>query len=243
MTIRLQHPIPGASRTDSFGWRAAIPGVIGAQLHNGQDFGAVSGTPIRAAHEGIVRAVWWDMTGGGNMVSIGTAAYSTEYAHMLNRAAVTPGQAVRAGDVIGYVGSTGASTGPHLHFILRLPGGVVDPMPYLSATPTAPEKRNQDMPVIIETDKGDILVVDHSGGTYWNVHEGIPAGLVDTRMNWLKAQGVQQLHGKQPAALLSGYTWAHAAPGAPATVAKLDPGEVDRIAKAVGDGLSARLRE
>lgn len=152
--IKLQHPLPGARKTDGFGWRAAIPGVAAAQLHNGQDFAAAAGTPIRAAHAGTVRAIWWDTfpggaPAGGHMVKIGTATYSTLYAHMLHASPLKLGQSVRAGDVIGYVGSSGASTGPHLHFMLELPGGYVDPMPYINSTPAPARKDTDPMPKTI----------------------------------------------------------------------------------------------
>lgn len=146
--IALRHPVPSARETDAFGWRAAIPGVVAAQLHTGQDYAADTGTPVYAAHAGRVNRVWWDtmMNGapaGGNMLQIGAAQCSTRYAH-LDRYAVTVGQEVRAGDLIGYVGSTGAATGSHLHFELLLPGGqFVDPRPYFGATlyPQPPTNR------------------------------------------------------------------------------------------------------
>ncbi len=137
MSISLMHPIPGARPTDPFGWRAAIPGVIGAQLHNGQDWAADAGTIIRAAHDGYVAWTGWDYAGGGWLVEVAAPGYATRYAHMRAQSPLSPGQAVEAGQIVGYVGATGAATGPHLHFILRLdPGGPVDPMPYID-TPAA----------------------------------------------------------------------------------------------------------
>lgn len=137
MSIRLTDPLPGCTLTDGFGWRGAIPSIgVPAQLHNGQDMAAPHGTPILAAHDGTVIWAGWDRVGGGNGVQISTGQYSTLYFHMNEPATVRVGQSVHAGDVIGYVGSTGAATGPHLHFMLRLPGGDVDPMPYLTSTPT-----------------------------------------------------------------------------------------------------------
>lgn len=135
--IALTHPAPGAAETDSFGWRPAIPGVVGPQLHSGQDYAAAEGTPVYAAHAGRVNRVWWDaMTdgspAGGNMLQIGAAQCSTRYAH-LSGYAVTLGQEVTAGDLLGWAGSTGAATGAHLHFELLLPGGqFVDPRPYIT---------------------------------------------------------------------------------------------------------------
>ncbi|GAB2558847.1 M23 family metallopeptidase [Leucobacter ruminantium] len=140
MSIALVHPCPTGKRTDAFGWRAAIPGVVGPQLHTGQDWAAPAGTPVYAAHAGRVNKVWWDTMrdgspAGGNMLQIGAANLSTRYAH-LSSYAVRLGDEVRAGQVIGYVGRTGAATGDHLHFELLLPGGqFVNPVPYLTATP------------------------------------------------------------------------------------------------------------
>lgn len=135
--IALVHPLGGAGTpTDAFGWRAAIPGVVAAQLHTGDDTAAPTGTPVYAAHSGRVNRVWWDtmMDGspaGGNMLQIGAAQCSTRYAH-LDAYNVRDGQHVTAGELIGWVGSSGAATGSHLHFELLLPGGqFVDPRPYI----------------------------------------------------------------------------------------------------------------
>jgi murein DD-endopeptidase MepM/ murein hydrolase activator NlpD len=97
------------------------------RMHTGIDFGAAWGSPIVAAADGQVVAAGW--TGGyGEQVQVahGGGIVST-YSHMSGIAA-SPGQMVRQGQVIGYVGSTGLSTGPHLHFEVRLNGQPVDPM-------------------------------------------------------------------------------------------------------------------
>lgn len=124
--------------TDSFGWRAAIPGVVRAQLHNGQDYAAPIGAPVYAAHAGRVSRLWWDEfangdPAGGNMLKISSANLSTSYAH-LSGYAVAVGQHVQAGDLVGYVGKTGAATGPHLHFILAINGQEVNPVPYIDSS-------------------------------------------------------------------------------------------------------------
>lgn len=151
MSIRLSHPIPEGTLTDRYGWRSAIPGVVAAQLHTGQDWAAPAGTPIRAMHAGRVTRTWWDRMisgapAGGNMLELGSARVTSRYAH-LSRYAVTPGDEVRAGQIIGYVGRTGAATGDHLHAELLIGGQFVDPMPYLRAslaltnqTPTPPRR-------------------------------------------------------------------------------------------------------
>lgn len=100
--------------------------------HTGVDIGAAYGTPVTAAADGTVSIAVLDFSsvGYGTYVAIyhpnGT---TTLYGHM-SALAVTSGQQVRNGQVIGYVGSTGASNGPHIHFEIRVNGGCVDPMLY-----------------------------------------------------------------------------------------------------------------
>lgn len=100
------------------------------RLHAGLDLAAPTGTPIRAADSGTVRIAGW--TGGyGQYTCVQhTASLSSCYAHQ-SRIGVSVGQKVRKGQVIGAVGNTGNSTGPHLHFEVRLNGNPVDPMGYL----------------------------------------------------------------------------------------------------------------
>lgn len=100
------------------------------KCHPGIDVAAPTGTPIRAADGGTVRIAGW--TGGyGNYTCIQhTSSLSTCYAHQ-SAIRVRVGQAVNKGQVIGLVGSTGFSTGPHLHFEVRVNGAVTSPMSYL----------------------------------------------------------------------------------------------------------------
>ncbi|MFN3215696.1 MAG: peptidoglycan DD-metalloendopeptidase family protein [Acidimicrobiales bacterium] len=101
------------------------------RMHSGLDIGGAQGQPIWAANEGIVIMAGWN-GGYGNTVVIqhGDSSVTTLYAHM-SGFATSVGDYVTSGQVIGYVGSTGLSTGPHLHFEVRISGSPVDPMPYL----------------------------------------------------------------------------------------------------------------
>ena len=89
------------------------------------------GTPIVATADGVVTIAGWNAGGYGNMVDIDHGSgVSTRYGHA-SAVVVTPGQRVRRGQIIAYVGSTGHSTGPHLHYEVRLSGQPVNPTSYL----------------------------------------------------------------------------------------------------------------
>jgi murein DD-endopeptidase MepM/ murein hydrolase activator NlpD len=122
------YPVNGTI-TSGFGWR--IHPILGVKkFHTGVDFGVPYGTPIKAADSGrVIYATW--VGGYGNTVALDHGkGISTLYAHQ-STIAVAYGASVRRGQVIGYVGSTGYSTGPHLHFEVRVNGNPVDPMGYL----------------------------------------------------------------------------------------------------------------
>jgi len=121
-------PVPGGI-SSGFGPRFH-PILHYTRTHTGADMSAGSGTPIHACRAGTV-VIAGSQGGYGNAVVIDHGGgMATLYAHQ-SRLGVSPGQVVNAGDVIGYVGSTGMSTGPHLHFEVRLSGNPVDPAPYL----------------------------------------------------------------------------------------------------------------
>jgi peptidoglycan hydrolase-like protein with peptidoglycan-binding domain len=121
--VRFLRPV-AAPITDGFGRRWGRP-------HQGLDFPAPAGTPVTAAGRGVVRSAGWSSGGYGNLVVVThRLGFETWYAH-LRSVAVRAGQPVDGTTVIGAVGSTGHSTGPHLHFESRLNGTPVDPMPRL----------------------------------------------------------------------------------------------------------------
>lgn len=126
---RLINPVPGASISSRFGWR--VHPIFGTgRMHTGIDFGASAGTPIRAADHGIVLDTNW-MGGYGKAVMIDHGqGIVTLYAHT-SAYYVRPGQRVRKGQIIAAVGSTGYSTGPHLHLEVRKNGTPVDPLGWL----------------------------------------------------------------------------------------------------------------
>lgn len=132
--LLMKTPIDGARVSSGFGVRRhPISGYT--RKHKGVDFAAASGTPIKAAGDGvIVRA---DRFGTfGNYVKIRHAnGYETAYAHLKGFSkAARKGRRVRQGDIIGYVGTTGASTGPHLHYEVHKNGSQVNPMDLKVAT-------------------------------------------------------------------------------------------------------------
>ncbi|MEV4664781.1 M23 family metallopeptidase [Micromonospora echinofusca] len=97
--------------------------------HYGVDVAGNNGMAIGAAYPGTVAFAGWT-SGGGNMVTVSHASgYQTRYLHMAQQPAVAVGQQVGQGQVLGYVGSTGNSTGPHLHFEIRRHGAVYDIAP------------------------------------------------------------------------------------------------------------------
>ena len=123
-------PVPYYTLTSPFGMRVhPIRGTW--TMHNGVDMAAAQGTPIYAAKSGKVTVASYQAGGAGYYVSINHGdGFSSIYMHMTHFI-VSPGQYVTAGQVIGYVGSTGGSTGPHLHFGISYNGTYVNPMQYV----------------------------------------------------------------------------------------------------------------
>ena len=122
----MKTPINGARLSSNFGVRKHP--ILGYnKMHRGTDFAAPEGTPIMASGDGkIVRARWCG--GGGNCIKIKhNSTYSTVYAHLKNFSrGIREGARVKQGQIIGYVGSTGMSTGPHLHYEVIINGKKVN---------------------------------------------------------------------------------------------------------------------
>ncbi|MBB4665135.1 peptidoglycan-binding protein [Conexibacter arvalis] len=127
--VRFLRPVPGGIG-DGFGF-------VGGRRHTGIDLPVGFGTPIGAGGVGTVGYAGWNSGGYGNLVVIRhRLGFESWYAH-LSRIAVSVGQPVAGGTVIGWVGSTGRSTGPHLHFEVRRFGTPIDPVPYLLSAVSA----------------------------------------------------------------------------------------------------------
>ena len=122
----MKTPINGARLSSSFGMRKHP--ILGYnKMHRGTDFAAPSGTPIMASGSGTIKRARW-CGGGGNCVKIKhNSTYETIYAHMKAFAkGIKEGKKVKQGQIIGYVGSTGLSTGPHLHYEVLVNGKKVN---------------------------------------------------------------------------------------------------------------------
>ena len=100
--------------------------------HKGIDLAAQRGTAVLASHDGIVIYTGKEFKGYGKMIMIEKDNWATLYAH-LDKIVVYEGQKINQGAVIGALGNTGRSSGPHLHFEIRKTDGPIDPLPYLPA--------------------------------------------------------------------------------------------------------------
>jgi len=118
--------------SSGFGYRSSPFGGGSSEFHNGLDFPAPLGTPVYATASGKVDQVGWNPIFGLMVLINHENGLYTLYGH-LSEARVALGQAIQQGDWIGAVGSTGRSTGPHLHYTVYRYGSAVDPTPYVSA--------------------------------------------------------------------------------------------------------------
>ena len=124
-------PLTKSTKVSSaYGWRIH-PVYNVKKFHHGIDLTAKSGDPIVAARSGVVTRTTYDSASGYYVTINHGDGFSSSYLHMTHYC-VKPGQNVNAGDVIGYVGSTGVSTGPHLHFAIYYNGSSVNPASYVN---------------------------------------------------------------------------------------------------------------
>ncbi|HEX7998434.1 MAG TPA: M23 family metallopeptidase [Pyrinomonadaceae bacterium] len=128
-TVPSLWPVAGTLES-GFGGRRNPFGGSSLEFHSGQDIEAPSGTPINAAASGTVTYAGW-MNGYGNLVIVDHGGgLTTRYGHQ-SRIEVKVGQSITRGQLLGLVGSTGRSTGPHLHYEVRINDRPVDPRQYL----------------------------------------------------------------------------------------------------------------
>ncbi|MCW2925987.1 MAG: peptidase, partial [Thermoleophilia bacterium] len=136
--FKIHKPVDGYKISSHFG---EIAEIRAGRAHGGTDLAIGQGTPIKAAAPGKVVKVGWDPDGYGNYVTIDHGnGWFTRYGHMVEKPSVKEGEVVAADAQIGKVGSTGNSTGPHLHFeVLKggtAPGNRIDAEPFLSGDKT-----------------------------------------------------------------------------------------------------------
>ena len=132
MAVPSAKPISAATFTSAFGVRSD-PFRGQSAMHAGIDLAAPQGTAVYATADGMVDAAEW-RGGYGNLVELDHGhGLQTRFGH-LSRVLVHPGQKVHRGDLIALVGSTGRSTGPHLHYEVRIDGQAVNPLPFLQAS-------------------------------------------------------------------------------------------------------------
>jgi murein DD-endopeptidase MepM/ murein hydrolase activator NlpD len=133
IAIPSAEPVKGMAFTSSYGVRSD-PFRGTRAMHAGIDLAGPVGTPIYATADGIVGRSEYNSGGYGNLVELNHGrGIQTRYGH-LSRATVSPGQRVKRGDVIGLMGSTGRSTGSHLHYEVRIDGKAVNPVPFMQAS-------------------------------------------------------------------------------------------------------------
>jgi murein DD-endopeptidase MepM/ murein hydrolase activator NlpD len=140
----IRTPISGARLSSSFGHRKHPVSGFNA-MHKGVDFAAPRGTPIIAAGSGVIREAGWKGSFGRYIRIRHNTIYDTAYAHMSRIAPnIRPGSRVKQGEIIGYVGSTGRSTGAHLHYEVMVNNRQVNPMTV--RLPTGERIHDQHLP-------------------------------------------------------------------------------------------------
>jgi murein DD-endopeptidase MepM/ murein hydrolase activator NlpD len=136
VSIPSRMPVAGVTLTSDYGMRTH-PVLGGRRSHKGVDLAGATGTPVYATADGLVSKAE-RFSSYGNYIQIEHGGeMQTRYAH-LSGYAIKAGDRVRKGDLIGYIGSTGRSTGPHLHYEVRVAGEAVNPIPYMLEATVAP---------------------------------------------------------------------------------------------------------
>jgi murein DD-endopeptidase MepM/ murein hydrolase activator NlpD len=126
-------PVKMARFESAFGERND-PFTGGRARHMGIDLSGPNGTPIYATADGTIAEAGWNSGGYGNLIKVDHGrGVETRYAH-LSKIAIAAGQRVKRGQLIGYMGSTGRSTGSHLHYEVRIEGRAVNPVPFMKST-------------------------------------------------------------------------------------------------------------
>jgi murein DD-endopeptidase MepM/ murein hydrolase activator NlpD len=131
VSIPSRMPVEGVRLTSDYGLRFH-PVLGGRRQHKGVDLAGPVGTPVHATADGTVSKAEWFSSYGLYISLEHGGDLQTRYGHM-SRLNVAAGQHVRKGDIIGFIGSTGRSTGPHLHYEVRVAGQAVNPVPYMQA--------------------------------------------------------------------------------------------------------------
>lgn len=138
-------PVGDGRLTDGFGDRHNPFGGYGSEFHAGQDIATNYGTPVVATANGVV-AFAGAQSGYGQVVVIDHGGgLTTRYGH-LSHIDVEMGQNIKRGELVGKVGSTGRSTGPHVHYEIRINDEPIDPIPYLPGLETLPASESQPAP-------------------------------------------------------------------------------------------------
>ena len=148
VAIPSAEPVHGTNFTSGFGVRSD-PFRGRAAMHAGIDLAGPIGTPIYATADGLVGRSEWNSGGYGNLVELDHGhGIQTRYGH-LSKSMVAAGQRVKRGDMIALMGSTGRSTGSHLHYEVRIDGKAVNPVPFMQSTclsPVGPAARRRRHP-------------------------------------------------------------------------------------------------
>lgn len=152
VSIPSRNPVDGVTFTSGFGMRYH-PILHQRRAHKGVDLAAPMGTPIYAPADGVVGKAEWFSSYGLYIALEHGAEIETRFGH-LSRLNVTAGQEVRKGDLIGFVGTTGRSTGPHLHYEVRIDGIAVNPIPYLQ-TDQLRQRPASEATLAMHTDEND----------------------------------------------------------------------------------------